>query len=235
MAFKHRISFAIDLAASFGCNRFRITPDIVSKILRAAIWRRCAVQFESEQTPFPQTCLWFRPAALYRIWFGTCCFVPMSCFYSEIMTYREIERSDGRCFGRQQLLANSIEIFISHEKKKWLFAARNLQSIKTLLTLNWVSIVRVVTCFSQASRSVPAATAVDSETPFICACPSYPRTQRGFTVDKSVKIEGGKAFLGFGGTNIVKWNFVQWKIEGHYFVQRKGLRTRWRWHSLNRM
>ena len=28
MAFKHRISFATNLAANFGCNRFRITPDI---------------------------------------------------------------------------------------------------------------------------------------------------------------------------------------------------------------
>ena len=37
MAFKHRISFATDLTANFGCNRFRITPDIVSKLLRAAI------------------------------------------------------------------------------------------------------------------------------------------------------------------------------------------------------
>ena len=37
MAFKHRISFATDLAANFGCYRFRIAPDIVSKILRAAI------------------------------------------------------------------------------------------------------------------------------------------------------------------------------------------------------
>ena len=37
MAFKHLISFATDLAANFGCYRFRITPDIVSKLLRAAI------------------------------------------------------------------------------------------------------------------------------------------------------------------------------------------------------
>ena len=39
-------------------------------------------------------------------------------FTQRPMTDRKIERSDGRCFGRQQLLANSIEIFISHEKKK---------------------------------------------------------------------------------------------------------------------
>ena len=37
MAFKHRILIATDLAANFGCNQFRITPDIVSKLLRAAI------------------------------------------------------------------------------------------------------------------------------------------------------------------------------------------------------
>ena len=37
MAFKLRISFALDLAANFGCNQFRITPDIVSKLLLSAI------------------------------------------------------------------------------------------------------------------------------------------------------------------------------------------------------
>ena len=37
------------------------------------------------------------------------------------MNDRKIERSYGRCFGLQQLLAISIEIFISHEK--WLVAA----------------------------------------------------------------------------------------------------------------
>ena len=134
MAFKHRISFATDLAANLGCDRFRITPDIISKLLRAAIWSRCAFQFESEQTPFPWTgrisfetdfaanfgcnrfrimpdivskllraAIWsccdvqfeseqtpfyrigrrLRSAALHRIRFGTCGFVPMSYFYSE--------------------------------------------------------------------------------------------------------------------------------------------------------
>ena len=38
-------------------------------------------------------------------------------FTQRQMADRKIERSDGRCFGRQQLLANSTEIFISHEKK----------------------------------------------------------------------------------------------------------------------
>ena len=51
------------------------------------------------------------------------------------MTDRKIELSHGRCFGWQQLLATSIKILISHENKKWLVSAQNLQSIKTLLTL----------------------------------------------------------------------------------------------------
>ena len=51
------------------------------------------------------------------------------------MTDQKIERSDGHGFGRQQLLANSIENLISHEKKQMLVAARNLQSIETLLAL----------------------------------------------------------------------------------------------------
>ena len=74
MAFKHHISFATaDLASNFGWDRFRITPDIVWKLLLAAIWSRWAVLFESEQTPFPRTGRRFRPAALHRIRLGTCC------------------------------------------------------------------------------------------------------------------------------------------------------------------
>ena len=37
MAFKHCISFATNLAANFDCDRFRIMPEIVSKLLRTAI------------------------------------------------------------------------------------------------------------------------------------------------------------------------------------------------------
>ena len=55
MAFKHRFSFATDLAANFGCNRFRIVPEIVSKLLRVAIGSLCAVPLLSEQTPFSRT------------------------------------------------------------------------------------------------------------------------------------------------------------------------------------
>ena len=66
----------------------------------------------------------------------------------------KIEWSNGCCFGLQQLLANSIKIFISHEKQKWLVVARNLQSIITFLTLlNWVSISRVVAHFLKQAGS----------------------------------------------------------------------------------
>ena len=37
MAFKHSISLAINLAANFGFDQFRITPDIISKLLLAAL------------------------------------------------------------------------------------------------------------------------------------------------------------------------------------------------------
>ena len=37
MASKHHISFATNLAANLGCNRFRIMQDIASKLLHAAI------------------------------------------------------------------------------------------------------------------------------------------------------------------------------------------------------
>ena len=75
------------------------------------------------------------------------------------MNDRKIERSDGRGFGRQQLLANSIEIFISHEKKSDSSRPEIYIALKPCWLLNWVSIARVVACFPQASLSRPAATA----------------------------------------------------------------------------
>ena len=156
MAFKHSITFTTNLAANFGCNQFRITPDIVSKLLLAAIWSRCAVWFRYEQTPFPQIGCRYRPAALHRIRFGTW------------------------GFGQHQLLADSMEISFhnflmwnSHQKKKCLIAAQNfkVQSIKNLFAR--------VACFPQASWSWPTATASnwDMETPCGCARPSDQRKQ----------------------------------------------------------
>ena len=177
MAFKHHISFVTYLAANFGCNQLRITPDVISKLLRAAIWTHCVVQFESEQTPFPQTGCWFkfRPAALHRIRFGTYRFVSMSYFYSETNKWWK----DWANRWAQPCLAttsNSIEISF-HIKKKWLVAARNLISMKTLLILELSQYRKSGSMFPQASWLGPAATAADLGTPCVCARPSDPRKQ----------------------------------------------------------
>ena len=153
-----------------------------------------AIKLESCQTSFPSFCTQpsevavlfnlnlssqFKSAAfsaLHRIQFGTCCFVPMSYSTERPMTDRKMERSNGRSFGLQQLLTYSTENLISREEKNWLVrvvAARNLQIIKKLWLSNWVSIVRVMGRFSQASLSLPAATAADSETPCVCV-PVWP-------------------------------------------------------------
>ena len=115
MPFKHRISFVTNSAANLICNRFRITPEIVSQLLLATIWSRCAVNLSIR--PFLGQvvdldlllCTGFdlEHAVLFL------CHI----FTQWPMTDRKIERSNGRGFGWQQLLANSIEIFISHEKK----------------------------------------------------------------------------------------------------------------------
>ena len=68
-----------------------------------------------------------------------------------------IERSYERGFGRQKLPADSIEISFPM-KKKIVVTARYLQSIKTFLTLE-------PSQYRKSGSSLPAATAVDSETP----------------------------------------------------------------------
>ena len=90
------------------------------------------------------------------------------------MNDRKIERSDGHDFDRQQLLAYSIENFISHEKKSDSTRPDIYKAFKPFWLSNWVSIARVVARFPQASLSRPAATAADLETPCVCARPSDP-------------------------------------------------------------
>ena len=105
--------------------------EIVSKLLRAAIWSCCAVQFKSEQTPFSRTGSWFRSAALHRIWFRICCFVPMSYFYSETNDWSK----DWAKWGAALVCINILPIPFKnsfHIKKKWLV----VQSIKAFLTLD---------------------------------------------------------------------------------------------------
>ena len=101
---------------NFGWNRFRIMPDIVSKVLRAAIWSCCVVQFEFEQTPFLGQVVDLD--LLLCTGFDSEHVVLFLChiFTQRPMNDCKIEQSDGRCSGWQQLFANSMENFISHEK-----------------------------------------------------------------------------------------------------------------------
>ena len=102
MAWEHRISFAIDLAANFSYDRVRIMPDIVSKLFLATIGSGCAVKLESEQTPFSRASGRVRSAPLHRIRFGTCFFcLPQTIFYLG----KPIENSF------QLFLANSFKLF----------------------------------------------------------------------------------------------------------------------------
>ena len=96
-----------------------------------------------------------------------------SLFLCHIFTQRpmndwKIEQSDGRCFVPQQLLAKCIRKSDSLQPKIY-------KALKPFWLLNSVSIARVVACVPQASLWQPAATAVDSETPCICARPSSAR------------------------------------------------------------
>ena len=77
-------------------------------------------------------------------------------FTQRPVTDRKIERSYGRCFGRQQLLAKSIKNFISYEKQKLLVAARNSQSIETFLTFELSQFCKSGSMFS-SSDPVAAA------------------------------------------------------------------------------
>ena len=88
------------------------------------------------------------------------------------------------CFGRQQLLADSIEVLITHEKTKVTHRSPKFiswpdvyKALKPCWLLNWVSIARVIARFPKASQSLPAATAADSETPCVCARQSDPCKQ----------------------------------------------------------
>ena len=167
VTFKYHISSATDLDTNFGCNWFRIIPDIVSKHLHIALWSSCALRFKYEKPCFldrlhficdSMGCklwLWliqnhsrhcskllalpFEVALLFDLNLSRCPFLKqviyqdlLLCtgfnkehavlFLCHMFTQRpmndgKIEWSNGGCFGWQQLLANSIKIFISHENK----------------------------------------------------------------------------------------------------------------------
>ena len=100
----------------------------------------------------------------------------MPYFYSETNdSDRKMERSDGRGFDRQQLLANSIENFILHEKK-------HLQSIQTLLTLELSQYSKSGSMFS-SSEQVAASSDCRRLGNTLCLCspvqPAHAVPERG--------------------------------------------------------
>ena len=121
MAFKHRISFVMDLAAKLCKLWLRL-------IQIHACYRFQAFVSSSLKSLCYLIRIWADALSLDRSLIYSCCFAQGSiwnllfCSYvifllSRPMTDEKIEQNYGRCFGWQQHLANSIEIFISHEKK----------------------------------------------------------------------------------------------------------------------
>ena len=118
MAFKHRISFATYLAANFGSDWFRIMPDIIPSFWVQPSEVSMLLYSNLSTCPFLGrdvnldlllcTGLDLEHSALFLY----------HIFTRKPMNDRKIERSYGRCSGRQQLLANSIENFILHVEKK---------------------------------------------------------------------------------------------------------------------
>ena len=147
-------------------------PAIVSKLLHATIWSRCSVLFESEQTPSDLllcTGFYSEHAALFLCLVST----------QRPMTDRKIERSYGCSFGQHQLVADSMENFVSHEKKKWLVAVWNLQSIKTLFKLLTLELSQYRKSDSIFSSREPVTASSDCSRlrSCVCACPSDAHTQ----------------------------------------------------------
>ena len=150
MAFKHRISFATYLAANFGCNWFRIIPDIVSSIYTQP--SEVAVLFNSNlsRRHFLRQVLFhllpIRLQTLVAIYsesrltsFPSFCAPP-----SEVAVLLDLNLSR-RPFLRHVVDFSQIPSKISIQMTwknisfhKWLVAARRaryLQSIKTFLTV----------------------------------------------------------------------------------------------------
>ena len=173
------ILFATNWAANFGCYWFRIMPDIVSKHLCTPIRSCCPVLLESEQTPFPWKGRRLGSAALNRIQFGTCSLFLCYIFTQRPMNDCKIEQSYRHCFGQQQLLANSIENFISHEKKKLLVgvvAAQYLQSIKTFLTVELSQYSKSGSTFS-SSEPVAVSSNCSRIANVMCLCTPFQPTK----------------------------------------------------------
>ena len=86
-------------------------------LLLKLLWSVCCsiLSLEAEQTPFSQTGCWFKSADLHRILFRACGFVPVIFLLRDQWMIERLSEALGAAL--QQFLANSIKMFISHEKK----------------------------------------------------------------------------------------------------------------------
>ena len=142
---------------NFGCYRIRVMPDIVSKLLRAAIWSRCTVRFESEHfLGHSSSSIWIWCFAQDSIWNMRFCSYVTFLLRDQWMIKRLSKETGAALVGNN---ISPIPLKISFRmKKKLLVAARNLKSIETFLTLE-LSQYRKSSC--KLSQSRPAATAAD--------------------------------------------------------------------------
>ena len=152
-------------------------PEIVSKLLRCAVWSGYAVRLESTCTrnsASPQQ----KPLLLGQI----VCLDLLLCtgfdsehadllnFCSDALHYclwatDEWSQNWAKRWALLWLVTSSREIHrnsISHGKKS-VVTAQNIQSNETFLTLKVSQYCKSGSTFSQASRSRPASTAADSE------------------------------------------------------------------------
>ena len=102
------------------------------------------------------------------------------------MNDREVERNNGRT----DFSPIPSKLSFHTEKKSDSSLPDIYKALIPFWLLNWVSITRVVARFPQASLSRPAATVANSETPYVCYCPSDPPKlcrQLGFYSQRRLK------------------------------------------------
>ena len=94
---------------------------LVFKLLRSAIWSRCAVLFKSKQTPCSWAGRWFRSAALHRTRLGTCWFILMPYLSQRPIADQRLSKAMGMASVGKNLSPIPLKIAF-HIKKTWLVA-----------------------------------------------------------------------------------------------------------------
>ena len=176
-------------------------PDIVSKLLCAAIWSCCAVWFESEQMTFSKTGCRLRSGALQMIQFGTRLqqAVLLLCHnFTQSLSQRSI--NDWKIESMVQLwfviTSRSIENFLVHFawKRSVLSLPESYNAQKPFWLSNWVRISSVVARFS-SSKPVSAQSDCSWLRNAMCLCfPIWPAQDvqegcpKSLAIDFAVKI-----------------------------------------------